>query len=133
MVTYYKVVSNDGNQLVSAIVFGPFCKVAYAKNVITKPPLAGLKLGRGLLVFSSLESAELFVNLCAPHLTSHLEIWECEITNPKKPQPMCSVYHLNYGAFNPIDSDWPAGTVEVDTVKLTKKASIDPPKKEFRF
>jgi hypothetical protein len=62
-----------------------------------------------------------------------LEIWECEVTNPRKPQPICILYNLIYGVFIQLDAEWPEGTVEVDTVKLTKKISVDKPKEEFRF
>lgn len=127
----YKVVRNNGSQLVSAIVTGPLCRVAYAKDVISSPPVAARKLGRGLLAFSNLESAEWFVDFNVS--SNHLEIWECEVTNPRKPQPICSVYELNYGVFIPVNCSWPVGTVEVDTIKLTKKVSVDPPREEFRF
>jgi len=126
---YYKVVTSDG---AGALSFNagdnPIEQIRegillrYGKNVTTTPVIADSKL----FVFDSVKAAE---TLYLPGCT---EIWECEVSNPKKmrshppgemtPRMIKSFWKRRVARKKPhhhLVKAW-RGTYCVDSVKLTK-------------
>jgi len=131
---YYKVVYNNGEELVSAVQSHSAACVTYEIDTWVKAPEALDALGYGPLVFKDLDLAKCWrrdrVGSCL------MIIFECKVKGIRKLKPllpfsiMCnyariqSIAHQLQESYNLIGANnLPRGTVMVGAVKLTKEVS----------
>ena len=123
--TYYKVVEynyvkEEEKEILifySIIVWGQ-AKVRYRRNIEAYPPNWLKDNGYGLCVFDSFEVAKLF-----SRKLDHSQIFECKVTNPRKPKDYCYLSILSEGQMKASPKEvtmanWPEGTIFVDSLTL---------------
>lgn len=139
MKTYYKVCNTSRNDILTSAVCNYFAPVEYKINQAVVAPE-----DTKLFVFNNLTAAKKFVYSQIANITYlRLKIFECTITNPRKPIDAWNatsrlkfwkdikiarkkkVNILRYLIKNGSYADpWPAGTIWCDSVTLTKQVSI---------
>lgn len=129
--TYYKVVAVRSSGLYSYCHSDLFFirdesrnsySVEYKLNEFVTPNVTGTKL----YVFDNVDNAKRFAGLCET-----VELWECEVINPRKCATLAYVLENSINKFwklkrahkkiNAICKQSPYGTISCDAVKLLRK------------
>lgn len=118
MKTYYKVVRRKYDKLVSCAMYDLAC-IEYVPDKWIKAPKWLQDLGKGPLIFASLDNAKTFIS--GNMNNNEVEIWEvkarCVNTNPRAYR----VWDLAGGEAKYSTEQLPTGTVEARQIKLIRK------------